>query len=96
MVYRHGIVVGVMLLLLVPASGGINSELAGLLYSYDDPLMTSVDLAFLLVTHGYNAIPKDGYVIVFTDNTTYMLIPNGDRAGLADVSELYSSSLAFK
>ncbi|MGB9901510.1 hypothetical protein [Methanothrix sp.] len=61
-------------------------KLMGLLSSYDDPLMTSLDLAFLLVTHGFDATPVDGYVVVVTDNATYTLMPNGDKPGLAYVS----------
>jgi hypothetical protein len=62
----------------------MDSVLMGLLSSYDDPLMTSQDLAFLLVTHGFDATPVDGYVVVVTENATYTLMPNGDKPGLAD------------
>ncbi|MCX8206525.1 MAG: hypothetical protein N3G75_01655 [Methanothrix sp.] len=64
----------------------MDSGLMGLLSSYDDPLMTSLDLAFLLVTHGFDATPADGCVVVVTGNATYTLIPNGNKPGLADVS----------
>lgn len=84
--YRHmAVFVSAVLVLLTPAAC-VDSGLMGLLSSYDDPLMTYLDLAFLLVTHGYNATPVDGYVIV-TSNATYTLVPNGDRPGLADISE---------
>ncbi|MCQ8903709.1 MAG: hypothetical protein NQU42_06420 [Methanothrix sp.] len=84
----------VMLMLLIPASC-VDAGLIELLYSYDDPLMTSLDLAFLLVTHGYNATPADGCVVVVAGNSTYMLVPNGDKPGLADLSDSKSSSLTF-
>nr|WP_324303492.1 hypothetical protein [Methanothrix sp.] len=84
----------VMLVLLVPASC-VDAGLMELLSSYDDPLMTPLDLAFLLVTHGYNATPVDGYVIVVTGNSTYTLVPNGEQPGLADISGSKSSSLVF-
>lgn len=73
-----------MLVLLVPANCA-DTGLMDLLYSYDDPLMTTVDLAFLLVTHGYNATPGNGYVVVVAGNSTYTLVPNGVQPGLADL-----------
>ncbi|MCX8206810.1 MAG: hypothetical protein N3G75_03145 [Methanothrix sp.] len=82
------------LVLLVPA-GCVDSGLMNLLCSYDDPLMTSLDLAFLLVTHGYNATPADGYVVVVAGNSTYTLVPNGEQPGLADITDSKSSSLSF-
>lgn len=83
-----------MLVLLIPA-GCVDTGLVELLSSYDDPFMTSLDLAFLLVTHGYNATPGDGYVVVVAGNSTYTLVPNGDHPGLADISDSKSSSLTF-
>jgi len=73
-----------MLVLLTPAVC-MDSGLMELLSSYDDPLMTSLDLAFLLVTHGFDATPADGYVVVVTGNATYTLMPNKERPGLADI-----------
>jgi hypothetical protein len=85
--YGHmAIFVSAVLVLLTPAAC-MDSGLMGLLISYDDPLMTYLDLAFLLVTHGYNATPVDGYVVVVTCNATYTIVPNGERPGLADISE---------
>lgn len=84
--YGHiGIFVCALLVLLTPAVC-MDPGLMGLLSSYDDPLMTSLDLAFLLVTHGFDATPVGGSVVVVAGNATYMLVPNGDRPGLADVS----------
>lgn len=74
-----------VLILLTPAVC-MDAGLMGLLSSYDDPLMTYLDLAFLLVTHGFDATPADGFVVVVAGNATYLLVPNGDRPGLADVS----------
>ncbi|MBC7080339.1 MAG: hypothetical protein H5T42_07730 [Methanothrix sp.] len=79
-----GIFVFTLLVLLTPAVC-MDSELMGLLNSYEDPLMTSLDLAFLLVTHGLDATPANGYVVVVAGNATYTLIPNGDKPGLAEV-----------
>ncbi|MEM0498056.1 MAG: hypothetical protein QW781_00975 [Methanothrix sp.] len=83
-----------MLVLLIPASC-VDTGLMELLSYYDDPLMTSLDLAFLLVTHGYNATPGNGCVVVVAGNSTYTLVPNGERPGLADISDSKSSSLTF-
>lgn len=83
--YGHiGISVCALLVLLTPAVC-TDSGLMGLLSSYEDPLMTSLDLAFLLVTHGFDATPADGYVVVDVGNETYTLIPNGDKPGLAEI-----------
>jgi hypothetical protein len=38
------------------------SELHELVISFEDPKMTSEDLAFYLLTHNYNAKPMEGYV----------------------------------
>lgn len=93
--YRYVNVVALaMLVLLIPASC-VDTGLMELLYSYDDPLMTSLDLAFLLVTHGYNATPGDGFVVVVAGNSTYTLVPNGGQPGLAEISDSTSSSLTF-
>jgi len=35
------------------------------------------DLAFLLVTHDFDAVPKKDHVEVRIDDTVYNLVPNG-------------------
>jgi len=42
-------------------------------------------LPFLLVTHGFDATPKDSYVIVKLDKATYRITPNGVKPGLANI-----------
>ena len=49
-----------------------------------DPRMDVNDLAFLLVTHDFDAVPKKDHVEVRIDNTVYKLIPNGQYPGLAN------------
>jgi len=44
------------------------------------------DLAFLLATHGFDAVPKGNYVIVKLDQATYEMTPHGVKPGLADIS----------
>ena len=50
----------------------------------EDVRMDAQDLAFLLATHGFDAEPKDGYVIVKLDEMVYKMTPNGAKPGLAD------------
>lgn len=38
------------------------SELRERIFSFEDTKITVQDLAFYLVTHNYDAIPRDGYV----------------------------------
>ena len=58
----------------------------GLVFSFDDPKMTVQDLAFYLVTHNYDASPRDDYVELKFDGESYRLIPNGNAPGLCDIS----------
>ncbi len=61
------------------------SDLRDSTLAFDDPLMTSYDLAFYLATHGYNAVPEDGCVVLVLEGSTYNLIPNGEKPGLCDI-----------
>ncbi|MBN1323399.1 MAG: hypothetical protein JW986_05285 [Methanotrichaceae archaeon] len=82
-------VTSVMLLLAFAAQGAFAGEdLMELVMSFDDPHMTSYDLAFFLATHDFDATPKAGYVIVNLDDKVYKLTPNGEAAGLADIEEM--------
>ena len=73
-------------LLNASASGSDLSELRGLTSSFEDPKMTVQDLAFYLVTHNYDAEPRDGYVELQLDGESYRLVPNGNAPGLCDIS----------
>ena len=61
------------------------TSLKNLLTSFDDPGINSQDLAFFLVTHNYDATPVGSQVKVKLNTEVYLLIPNGDRAGLCDI-----------
>lgn len=61
------------------------SDLRDLTSAFDDPHMTSYDLAFFLATHGYDAMPKDGCVVIVLKGSTYNLIPNGKEPKLCDI-----------
>lgn len=62
------------------------SELMKLISESEDPHISVNDLAFLLVTHDLDAIPKGNYIEVRLNKTVYKLIPNGPYPGLANVT----------
>jgi hypothetical protein len=67
------------------AMGEDISDLKKLISGYDDTRMNSMDLAFFLATHNYNAAPRDGYVELYLNGTIYKLIPNSKKPGLCDM-----------
>ena len=73
---------------IAPISAGVadKSELMTQILGIEDPLINVNDLAFLLVTHDFDAIPKGDYVEVRLNNTIYKLVPNGRYPGLANVT----------
>ena len=70
------------------ASGNDISVLRASVLSFEDSKMTVQDLAFYLVTHNYDAIPRDGYVELQLDGESYRLVPNGNAPGVCDISPL--------
>ncbi len=66
------------------AAFGDYSDLMKLITDSEDVRIDAKDLAFLLATHGFDAVPKDGYVIVKLDKVVYKMTPNGVKLGLAD------------
>ncbi|MFZ2472356.1 MAG: hypothetical protein WAW52_10500 [Methanothrix sp.] len=52
----------------------------------EDPRMDVNDLAFFLVTHDFDAVPKRDHVEVRIDDTVYKLVPNGQYPGLANLT----------
>jgi hypothetical protein len=62
------------------------STLMKILTENEDHLITTNDLAFLLVTHDFDAMPKGDHVEVRLNNTIYKLVPNGGYLGLANVT----------
>lgn len=61
-------------------------DLLSLCSSNEDVRMNVEDLAFLLVTHDFNAMPRGDYVEVRIDTSIYRVTPNAARAGLADIA----------
>lgn len=85
-----GLMVAGAILLFLSFSPSIGAEishtdLVNLVSGNEDPLITSIDLAFFLATHGYDASPQDAYAIVNLNGTYIKLIPNGNSPGLADI-----------
>lgn len=83
----------IILVLLVPFSVAPlssaladKSELTKLIAENEDPLISVNDLAFLLVTHDFDAVPKKDFVEVHLNNSVYKLVPNGKYPGLANVT----------
>ena len=89
-IHLYLVVIFVLLafLSIAPISTGIadKSELTKLILGDEDPLINMNDLAFLLVTHDLEAMPKGDYVEVRLNNTIYKLVPNGPYPGLANMT----------
>jgi hypothetical protein len=63
-----------------------NSALIKSITQIEDTRMSVNDLAFFLVTHDFDAVPKKDHVEVRIDDTVYKLVPNGKYPGLANVT----------
>ncbi len=51
----------------------------------EDVRINAQDLAFLLVTHNFDATPRGDHVDVKINGSIYRMTPNADKAGLADI-----------
>ena len=89
-IHLYLVVIFVLLafLSIAPISTGVvdKSELMKLILGDEDPLINVNDLAFLLVTHDFDGMPKGDYVEVRLNNTIYKLVPNGPYPGLANMT----------
>lgn len=61
-----------------------NSALIKLISQNEDSRMGVKDLAFFLVAHDFDAVPKKDCVEVHIDDIVYKLVPNGQFPGLAN------------
>jgi hypothetical protein len=68
------------------ASSSSLSNLKSLVSSFDDPRMSTEDLAFYLTSHGVDASPKGSFVEVNLDGHNYKLTPNGSAPGLCNIA----------
>lgn len=73
---------------IAPLSSAVSdkSELMKLITENVDPHINVNDLAFLLVTHNFDAAPKKDFVEVRIDKTVYKLVPNEPTPGLINVT----------
>lgn len=76
---------GILLLTNSLAADDSYEDLARLITSNEDSRMDALDLAFLLVTHNFDATPKGDHVEVKIGNSVYSLMPNANKPGLADI-----------
>lgn len=60
----------------IDAAYSLPDDLFELLVSYDDPIATPKDIAYLLVTHGYDARPERDYVVLYVHDHMYRLYPH--------------------
>jgi hypothetical protein len=67
------------------AASGDYSDLMKLIIDSEDVRIDAKDLAFLLATHGFDAVPKGDRVVVKLDDVVYEMTPNGVEPGLADI-----------
>ncbi|GAB6266548.1 MAG: hypothetical protein STSR0001_19950 [Methanothrix sp.] len=61
------------------------TDLMKLITDSEDVRIDAQDLAFLLATHGFDAVPKGDRVVVKLDDVVYKMTPNGVEPGLADI-----------
>jgi hypothetical protein len=89
-IHSYLVVIFVLLafLSIAPISTGVadKSELIKLITNNEDPIMNVNDLAFLLVTHDFDATPRKYFVEVNLNKTVYKLVPNGPYPGLANMT----------
>ena len=78
---------GIILISTHPAFGAVDGDqnLNDVISQCHDTHMTVDDLAFFLATHNYDATPKEGYVQVIVEGTTYRAVPNS-TTGLAELT----------
>jgi hypothetical protein len=76
--YLIATVICIMLALISPGSGTSNDKAAlnQLIEENQNISMDTEEMAFFLATHGYDAAPMDGYVMINIDGEIYKLLPN--------------------
>jgi hypothetical protein len=79
-------IITVLALPTVSASSNSLSDLKSSISSFEDPRMSTEDLAFYLASHGFDATPKAGYVEVDLNGDKYRLTPNGNAPGLCSIA----------
>lgn len=83
---RYSLLPAIVILICSSSVATEVNDLWLLLSSYEDIGITVKDLAFFLVTHGYDALPGKSYVTVeISDGSEVYLTPNGGAERLADL-----------
>ena len=80
------VILGALSAIPLSSAASDGSELAKLISANEDPRMNAEDLAFFLVTHDFDAVPKKDYVEVRLNGVIYKVVPNGAKPGLADIT----------
>jgi hypothetical protein len=72
----------------VPVCGAPTNyqDLLDLSNANEDVRINAQDLAFLLVTHNFDATPRGDHVEVRINGSIYLVTPNAAKAGLADIA----------
>ncbi len=68
------------------ASSPSYTDLMNLTMSTEDARISVEDLAFLLATHNFDAVPNGDYVAVKVNGAVYKMVPNGQKPGLAEMT----------
>ncbi|OPY54985.1 MAG: hypothetical protein A4E49_00705 [Methanosaeta sp. PtaU1.Bin112] len=80
------LLLGIMASMVPGGSASIGyQDLLSLCNANEDARINAEDLAFLLVTHNFDAVPKGDYVEVRIDGSIYRMTPNAGKVGLADI-----------
>jgi hypothetical protein len=76
-----------MVVSVVPVCGASTNyqDLLDLSNANEDMRINAQDLAFLLVTHNFDATPRGDHVEVRINGSIYLVTPNAGKAGLADI-----------
>ena len=80
------VIFGTLSVIPLSSAASDGSKLAKLISANEDPRMNAEDLAFFLVTHDFDAVPKKDYVEVRLNGVIYKVVPNGAEPGLADIT----------
>ena len=79
----------IVIMLALPTVNASSDDLLDLkssISAFDDPHMDTQDLAFYLVTHGFDVTPKNGYVEANLAGKIYKLTPNGSAPGICNIA----------
>jgi hypothetical protein len=85
LIWIAGVLIFQGILLTFSCNAEETTDLWFLVSSYEDPKISSYDLAIFLTAHGYQATPREAYVAITISGKEFYLDPNGASPGLADI-----------